>query len=509
MRSESLLEGACMNYGLNKCFLISAIMVSAITIAPASGQPSVDVSPPQGTTVSIYDTGVAIINESRRVSLPAGESVLLIRDLPSSVDPASMMLGTVSRSAPFDVQAQELRYDLRGTGDVLSRLIGQPVVFQWAGQPREGVLLSGPMPNGDDGVTSLAVRSRDGKNLWLVEMAELSSMTFPFSREMVASVPEAVWTVRAREEGPQNFRLSYRSGGLQWNAYYDLMLDGKNQQGDLVSRVGLVNQSGGRFENARVRLLQTEKGLAVPAVAVEGGRAASRSPLIYGYQSNRPELEQLEAGIAPVHVYELPRTVTLEPDREHYVTIIQSIQMPLKQFYVYDGVRFDRFQRNPRTDWNYGTEYREDVQTHVEFENAEKFGLGVDLPAGLCRVFNLRADGPVDLIGESRLPHISKGGTAAIRIGPAIGLRGERERTGYVEVKPHHVYEESFEIRLYNSSDETAEVRVVEHIYRGSDYEIIRADSDYTKTDAQTLEFRAELKPAARRSIHYTVRYNW
>jgi len=472
-------------------------------------QQMLDVSPPQGTTLSVYDTGMAIINESRRVSLAAGESVLTIGNLPASIDRNSLSLGTVTRSAPFDVLTQELRYDLGSIEDALRRLVGQPVVFQLDGQPREGVLLSGATGGDGEVDPSVAVRSRDGKNLWMVGIAQLSSMTFPFSREIISALPEAVWTVRARSEGPQNFRLSYQTKGIRWNAYYDLMLDGKNQQGDLVCRIGIENQSGGRYENARVRLLQTEKGLALPANSTDGGRDDLRSPLVYGYESKRPELEQLEAGIAPVHAYELPRTVTIERDREHFVTLVQSIEMPLKQFYVYDGVRFDRFQRNPRTDWNYGTEFRVDVQTHVEFENAEKFGLGIDLPAGWCRVFNQRADGPVDLIGESRVPHLTKGGTAAIRIGPAIGLRGERERTGYVEVTPHQVYEESFEIRLYNSSDETAEIRVVEHIYRGSDYEIIRADSDYTKTDAQTLEFRAELKPAARRSIHYTVRYNW
>lgn len=490
--------------------LIPLFLLAVMKVHPVLAQAPVEVSPPQGTTVSIYDTGLAIVNESRRVSVPAGESVLVVRDLPVEVDASSISLGAGARSLSFDLLAQEMRFDFGGVGEVLQRLVGQPVVCQLVGQAKEGVLLSGLMRSPDTSAAEkLAVRSRDGKDLWMIGLEDLSSMTFPFSREMLATVPESVWRIRSRQDGPQNFRLSYRTGGLEWKASYDLLLENNSQQGDLIARVGLMNGSGGRFENARVRLLQTEKGLSVPAMPREDGSALARSPLVYGYGSARAELEQIEAGVAPIHIYELPRTITLESGRQHFVSMVQSAELPLKRFYVYDGVRFDRFQRNPRTDWNYGTEYREVVQKHIEFANEEKFGLGVDLPPGLCRVLQVRADGVVDLIGETYLPHIGKGGAGAIRVGPAIGLRGERERTGYLEVKPHREYEESFEIRLQNSSDEPAEIRVVEHLYRGTDYEIVRTDADFSKVGPQTMEFRIELKPGARRSIHYTVRYLW
>ncbi len=72
-----------------------------------------------------------------------------------------------------------------------------------------------------------------------------------------------------------------------------------------------------------------------------------------------------------------------------------------------------------------------------------------------------------------------------------------------------HEYEETFEIRLTNLGEEAALVRVVEHLYRGPEFEIVKADSEYTQTGPQTIEFRPELKPGARRALHYTVRYRW
>ena len=50
---------------------------------------------------------------------------------------------------------------------------------------------------------------------------------------------------------------------------------------------------------------------------------------------------------------------------------------------------------------------------------------------------------------------------------------------------------------------------MVEHLYRWVDYEIVKADADYTATAPQTVEFRPVLKPGGKKSIHYTVRYRW
>lgn len=469
------------------------------------GQAPVEVSPPQGVTVSIYDIGIGMVNEARRVALTAGESVLAIRDLPVQIEPASLSFATATRSAPFDLLEQTVRYDMTSLSSILHRMKGRPVNLQLEGATREGVLLAGPLADHD----AIPVGSRDGKNVWLLDATELDALTFPTGRDVLAVDPFALWRVRVRQEGPQNFRLAYRTDGMSWRAHYELFLENESQQADFNVRVEIDNQSGGRFENARARLLVTERGQTEPIVAETPSTVNSRPAMRYAYGASQPAFERSIASMAPVETYELPRTVTLEPDQSTFVEYVRSVAMPVKRFYVYDGVRFDQFQRNPKTDWNYGTEDQPNVQMHLEFENAEKFGLGMGLPPGRCRLYQVRTDGVVDLIGEEMLVATPAGANGFVRVGPAVGLRGERERTGYTEIKPHHVYEESFQIRLMNGSDEKNEIRVVEHLYRWPDYEITRADAEYTRIDPQTIEFRMELEPAARKAINYTVRYTW
>ena len=385
------------------------VLTGGATIGYA--QKTLEASTPQGITVSIYDTGAAIVNEARRVLLEQGEHTIAIRALPAKIDPASASYGAVARAAPFELLEQSLQFDLSSSEAVLNRMAGQPVVIQKGDTTREGVLLSGPIASGPGmNASQLPVRSRDNRNLWLIGLDELSAITFPFARDMLAVEPRLNWRVRARQDGPQNFRLVYRTDGMQWLAFYEIFLSADKMEADFNARVQLHNRSGMTYENARVRLLLTEKGLAGPIVGGAESPMVSRPALRYAYGVQDPGFERTIAALAPVEVYELPRTVTMENEQLTFVHMVQSSAMPIRRFYVYDGVRFDRYQRNRRTDWNYGTEYHETVHTHVEFENEQKFGLGMPLPPGLCRVYQARGDGSIDLIGEELMARMGTGG---------------------------------------------------------------------------------------------------
>ena len=69
--------------------------------------------------------------------------------------------------------------------------------------------------------------------------------------------------------------------------------------------------------------------------------------------------------------------------------------------------------------------------------------------------------------------------------------------------------DESFEIKLRNHKKEDAEVRVVEHLYRWSNWEITETSDPWTKTDAQSMETRVRLKPDEEKTLAYKVHYSW
>jgi len=70
--------------------------------------------------------------------------------------------------------------------------------------------------------------------------------------------------------------------------------------------------------------------------------------------------------------------------------------------------------------------------------------------------------------------------------------------------------DETFEIKLRNhKKDAPVEIRVVEHLYRWSNWDITAKSDDFVKKDSQTIEFRIPVKPDEERTVTYTVHYSW
>ncbi|MBN1269131.1 MAG: hypothetical protein JXB04_06045 [Kiritimatiellae bacterium] len=501
-----------MNSPRRWTWLVACALVSGgVTCGEAV---EVEASAPQGVTLSAYDTGLVLVQELRRVTLAAGENLVRFRQLPDRLDPATISVAQPAAARDIEVLDQQFYNDLASTRHMLERYVGRAVAVDTPQGTRRGTLLS--VPAGGERSWDrepLVIRAEDGSTVMFPEPGAVQGVTLPGAAQQAYTEPTLLWRINAKEEGPQNLRLHYATDGITWMAFYDLVLEEDGRGGPLSVRVQVENRSGGSFENARVRLVSTERGAQAlqrwQNLDVRSDIERGIDALRYAYGGSVPTFEQWLTGQAPLSAVDLPRPLTLERGGTTYAELHRAGNLPVERFYVYDGVKFDRFQRNRRSDWNYGTESHGVVETHLQFSNSDRVGLGRDLPQGRFRLFQRRREGSVDLLGEDVLRATAAGELAHVRVGPARGLKGERERTGYTEVVPLHQYEETFEIRIENESSEDAEIRVVEHLYRWHDYEIVKADTEYQETGPQTIEFRPALKAGGKRSVHYTVRYTW
>ena len=119
------------------------------------------------------------------------------------------------------------------------------------------------------------------------------------------------------------------------------------------------------------------------------------------------------------------------------------------------------------------------------------------------------ADGRIEFTGENELEHTAKNEMIRVKTGDAFDVVGERIRINFQGQNRQDYAEEDFEIKLRNRKTEPIEVRVVEHLYRWTNWTITQKSDEYTKKDAQTIEFNVPLKPNEERSVTYRVRYDW
>lgn len=502
--------------GFMKRWIVLSMWVVAGALGADAQVAVSDASAPQSVVLSLYDQGFGLVSELRRITPARGANRLRFAGLPPGIDPSTISFIPLGATAGLDVREQRYRHDAASAEALLRRLVGQRVEVKTASETVTGDLLHavGWEAGGDRSSAFLVVQSGRNARVFL-NAADIEQVLLPEAGDRLALRPELIWEVEAASEGPQNVRLSYRIDGLEWMASYDVIVLEDGATAYFGGRIGVQNRTQGSFSNAQIRLITTESGLARDqreATAASGSRSrdvGGGPPLRYAYRADAPTFEERVSGPAPIETFSVEGTVNLAPGDQTFLRYVQANQLPVQRFFVYDGVRFDRFQRFRRNDWNYGTESHPIVDAHLQFTNEEAEGLGVPLPPGRFRLYQRRRDGTVEFVGEDRLLSTPVNQSGHVRLGPARGLQGERERTGYVEVTPLRVYEESFRITVENLSEESAEIRVVEHLYRWHDFEIVRADAEYELVGEQTIEFRPVLRPGGRRTIHYTVRYSW
>ncbi len=475
----------------------------------AVGAP-IDASEPQGVTVYAYDDGRALIHERRRVNLARGESRVRFTRLPTTLDPLSVSIITPSERADFESEKYIFAYDMKSLDRMLLKYRDKTVTVNLQETSYTGVLLTSMDTIGGDGRSEpqTLILKTDDETTQAIPASAILSIAFPAHGDIYRT-PTLLWEVRSGQDAPYNLRLSYMAERFYWQAAYEMILDESRKNAFLSGRVSLQNDTGIAYENARIRLLSTGQHYAESMNGQGADRQTGFKGYRYHYGKNVLEPETGSMGKLAASQYDVDGQHQIYPGQELNIQFIMADDIPVTHFYVYDGALFDRFRRNRRNDWNYGTEYHRRIDQFLEFENSAGAGLGKPLPAGVFRLFVREEEDRVDMIGEDRLSASEVGSFGSVRLGAARDLKGERERTGYREVTPLHQYEESFEIRLENTGTEDVEVRVVEHLYRWHEYEIVKADHEYRETHKQTIEFRPLMKAGSTRSIQYTVRYSW
>jgi hypothetical protein len=197
------------------------------------------------------------------------------------------------------------------------------------------------------------------------------------------------------------------------------------------------------------------------------------------------------------------------------VEFVRAAGVKADVIYVYDGAKIEssRYQgwqpEMMRNDSTYGTLSNPKVWVMREFMNSDANHLGMPLPKGRVRFYRRDTDGRLEFTGEDSIDHTPKDEKIRVFTGAAFDLTGERKRTIFRNDMGRSEMDEAFEIKVRNHKKEPVEVRVVERLYRWNTWTITSSSMPYTKTDAQTIEFRVPLQPDEEKMITYAAHYTW
>ncbi len=334
---------------------------------------------------------------------------------------------------------------------------------------------------------------------------------FPALADDTVLKPTLSWELQTDKPGAASTEFSYVTGGMNWEASYNVIAPPKSNVLELVGWVTLDNQSGKTFHDARIKLMAGDVNKVSPPGPAVRFMAGSFQAGIGGGQIGPPVTEKT---FDEYHLYTLQHPTTLHDRETKQVEMVRAAGIQSKTVYVYDGVKVDQnYQNWPlesiRQQESFGVLSNPKVWVMQEFKNSTEKHLGMPPPKGRVRFYRRDDDGQLEFTGENNIDHTPKDETLRLFTGSAFDMTGERTRTDYRSDFNARWIDESFEIKVRNHKTESVEVRIVEHLYRWTSWDIVKNSDPFNKFDSRTIEFLVQIPPAGEKIVNYKVHYAW
>jgi hypothetical protein len=504
---------------LTMCFLGAAI-VTAIPAQPADEGAS-------GPVLTIYNQNFAVIRQPLHLELTPGVNEVHFTETTSFLEPDSVMLRDPLGRRLLQVLEQSFRNDPVSQERLLSLYEGKTISFR---------------VNNDKVVTGKVIRSGymrpvyDYRNLYAnqynayyqqqiggggsqpiievdrhVQFGLPGQPLFPPLATDTVLKPTLNWLLATDKPGNFDAEMSYVSGGLRWEADYNVVAPESGDVLDFMGWVTVENTSGKTFEHARIRLMAGDVNKLVPGMV--SGMARNEVMAKAADMAMQPAVT--ERSFDEYHLYTLQRPVTMRDHETKQVEFVRATGVHSQRLYVYDGANINWNQyrgwsfENIRNDPSYGTQSNPKVWVMQELKNSSGNHLGIALPRGRMRFYRRDEDGRLQFTGENMIDHTPSDETIRLYTGNAFDVVGERRRLDYRVDNAKKTIDESFEIKLRNHKKEAVSVRAVEHLYRCNTWQIAGRSHDFRKLDANQIEFPVVVPANGEIAITYAVHYTW
>jgi len=370
-----------------------------------------ELSDQTAVAVTIYNQNLALIRDSREITLEKGVQSLAIRDVSAQIRPETALVTTKgASSSSVQVLEQNFDFDLLSPLSLLDKFVGREVT----------TVTTNPANGNETRESARVLATNQGA---VLQFADRIETQFP-GRLIFDSVPDSlrdrptlVLSLESAVEGAQNLELSYLTSGLGWKADYVASLNDNEDALDLAGWVTLTNQSGTTYQNALLQL-----------VAGDVQQVQQALPQMRSLSSSGAEVDTFNAvqqeSLFDYHLYTLPRTTTLRNQQTKQVALMQASAVPIKKSYLLnsDG----RFYGGRS-----GGEIKQKIGVFLEFENAESDNLGIPLPAGIIRVYKNDLSGRIQFIGEDSIDHTPKREQVKLKLGEAFDVTAKSTQTEF------------------------------------------------------------------------------
>lgn len=351
--------------------------------------------------VTIYNNGMALVQDERRIAFPAGRSRQELPDVS-----ASIRAETVSFAADgIEIVEQNFDYDLLSPAALMEKAVGETITL----------VRTNPATGAETRERARVLAVNNGVVLQIGERIEVlrddglpARVIFDRVPENLRARPTLSVTVNSARAGTRPARLSYLTGGLSWQADYVAMFDEAAGRIDVQGWITLANSSGTTFNAADTLLVAGS--VAMGASGTVRGRMATPPPPGRPIRDAGTETADRER-LGDFYLYPLAERTTIADRQTKQVSFLDVTGAAATRGYEY------------RNGWLASAGQPVSADTVLRFSSGRAEGLGDALPAGTVRVYQRDARGQAQFVGENMIPHTPMGSSISLKTGEAFDVR--------------------------------------------------------------------------------------
>jgi len=379
------------------------LLAGGALAAPILAQDATSVAVPGGATaqgdvaVTIYQNGQSLIQDTRRLTMPAGRSKQEFPDVS-----AQIRAETVTLTGPgIGIVEQNFDYDLLTPAKLMEKAVGQNVTL----------IRTNPATGAEVRVPAKVLAANGGVVLQVGNTIEVLRDDGLPVRVIFDKVPP---NLRARptlsvtleaKGGVTPTTLTYLTPGLGWNSDYVTLFDDAKQTIDVQGWVTLTNNTGTDYSNANVLLVAGNPNGG-------GGRRNYTTPWNPSTGTiDQPGTESSNRErLGDYYLYPLAERTTIANAQQKQVSFLDVKAAPARKAYEFNN------------GW-LATNDAASASSVLKFSTSRSGGLGDQLPAGTMRVYMRDKRGDPQFIGESMIEATPMGSAMSIRTGDAFDVK--------------------------------------------------------------------------------------
>ncbi|HEY3147044.1 MAG TPA: DUF4139 domain-containing protein [Dongiaceae bacterium] len=469
---------------MRRHLLIGAAVAALAVSSSAFAETPVGADKQTAVAVTIYNNDLALVRDSRTVTLTQGENDLAFIEVSAGIRPETALL--TGRGAQLDIVEQNFDFDLLTPQKLLEKSVGQTI----------RVVRTNPQTGADTTEDATVLSVAEGQVVLKIgdriEVTPPGRLVYSAVPANLRDRPTLVVKVDSKQAGDVPVDLSYLTHGLSWAADYVAELSPDEKTINLNGWVTLTNMSGIAYKDAKLQLVAGEVNQYQPQPPAAPMMEAMDA--VGGVRQKMVEQAAFE-----YHLYSLDRPTTLKQNQTKQVALLAADAIPVEKQYVLANVA--------QLGNNYGTRIGEtqrvNAEVRMKIQNEEASHLGIPLPAGVVRVYKADSDGNAIFVGEDHIDHTPNKEELNLMLGRAFDVTARGKQVSYSRIADN-VYENAYEIEVKNAKKEPITVAVREYV--PGDWKMLEESVKSTKPDSATAEWQLQVPAEGSAKLSYRVR---